>query len=835
MQDYDLPSPDIGSAGLALRRVVAKNISSLEVVALSYPNGKHPGAAKLRQFFLSCAAALGNGVIVDPEVPIVLIPNPAGAATRMAGPMASLDRQETNSYAHYISARVSGAVDGASISAMVMPDGTAIRSLTFYPGNANRISGSPRTSAGINQGAGGSPLYMLLPNNLAIQSGDVITQSRDLSGKVIYTLQRGTDAPIEIFSYAIGGLDTDLGRLGTGVAINARNGTVYSDVEFGPYAVPLRIDSTVMIAGYKPQVTITYTGSPDAYEMQLMSPGGGIIRDWSTAVVSLSSKGAATLTAANGIPTSEFGTIVTVNIRQKNLPTVTKSTTVTMPAGKARLGMNVTKATESAGERIFKDMTMYNDGYRSGSAYLNTSEWIDSNNNLIKHPGTETTYAFCRCDVPGSRCEVTWEGGDDPALDIGLSEGTAGVSYGNVVQSGRSIQFDFNHSWDAVGGYGRIRIKRVNPANPVRNLRVKEVATSWSGGVFADAYIARMAKYSYLRLMDVMGSNGANGLYTDRDWTFEWSDRSTPSNPRKLGWPLEWVIELANRTGADIWTMVPAGSSPDFDKKLVRGLFYGELMDGGVKLDAARTVYDEKGNEWFNSSFSIYHNAAAAAKAFGRVPETTPENDARIAEMAYRIQTHWTAIDGQFPAGRLKKVLAGSPENLYEANILWDNYNVRNFDIYSSAYYFFNIQFANNPSLWPGADVNALLSMADSSIPRGLATVQANRDWAKARGKGFWVYEGQQHWFEPTKTAPYYDEALNKQFQQAPGLEPIFRKWISSWTANFDGGLTMYLAVGPVNLQFGSWGFIENQGPNALANAPKQRALNAAMIELAGS
>lgn len=68
MQEATLPSPDTGSNGFHLRRVAVKAISGLEVVAMSYPDGKHPGAPKLKAFFDACSAAC-DPLIAAPVVP----------------------------------------------------------------------------------------------------------------------------------------------------------------------------------------------------------------------------------------------------------------------------------------------------------------------------------------------------------------------------------------------------------------------------------------------------------------------------------------------------------------------------------------------------------------------------------------------------------------------------------------------------------------------------------------------------------------------------------------------------------------------------------------------
>ena len=78
MQEATLPSPDTGSHGFHLRRVAVKNISQLEMVARSYPNGAHPGAAKLAAFFDACRlAALEVG---KQDVPATFTPATSSGA-----------------------------------------------------------------------------------------------------------------------------------------------------------------------------------------------------------------------------------------------------------------------------------------------------------------------------------------------------------------------------------------------------------------------------------------------------------------------------------------------------------------------------------------------------------------------------------------------------------------------------------------------------------------------------------------------------------------------------------------------------------------------------------
>lgn len=64
MRDTSLPSPDVGATGHHLRRVAAIAISEIQVGASQRASGYHPKAAKLKAFFVACAAAVDT---VSPE------------------------------------------------------------------------------------------------------------------------------------------------------------------------------------------------------------------------------------------------------------------------------------------------------------------------------------------------------------------------------------------------------------------------------------------------------------------------------------------------------------------------------------------------------------------------------------------------------------------------------------------------------------------------------------------------------------------------------------------------------------------------------------------------
>lgn len=90
MQEFTLPSPNIGGKGHHLRRIAANAISQLEMSAMDYASGIHPGATELAAFFTACATAAtetGKTTPVLAFTPTAKSYTVAGGAT--AGPTLS--------------------------------------------------------------------------------------------------------------------------------------------------------------------------------------------------------------------------------------------------------------------------------------------------------------------------------------------------------------------------------------------------------------------------------------------------------------------------------------------------------------------------------------------------------------------------------------------------------------------------------------------------------------------------------------------------------------------------------------------------------------------------
>ena len=119
----------------------------------------------------------------------------------------------------------------------------------------------------------------------------------------------------------------------------------------------------------------------------------------------------------------------------------------------------------------------------------------------------------------------------------------------------------------------------------VRNIRVvrEDMLPLYNAGLsFNPEFIARIADFQLLRFMDWMNSNAVfdrsgtplTDTAIDHAPTLRWADRAKPGDMRwgdgSRGVPVEMLVELANRVGADPWFNMPVNASDDYVREFAR-------------------------------------------------------------------------------------------------------------------------------------------------------------------------------------------------------------------------------------------------------------------------
>jgi len=146
--------------------------------------------------------------------------------------------------------------------------------------------------------------------------------------------------------------------------------------------------------------------------------------------------------------------------------------------------------------------------------------------------------------------------------------------------------------------------------------------------VFTSEYLAclKSAAFSTIRFMGVLEINGNVEWAKDHTKTQSWSNRKLPGDAavrpieplnKKDGWPWEYVIELCNETGMDMWINIPVSVDDDYIRSLAA------LIKASLKPKLK--IYLEHSNEVWNFGFLQYSWNKARAKE--EVRETNVQYD----------------------------------------------------------------------------------------------------------------------------------------------------------------------------------------------------------------
>lgn len=207
---------------------------------------------------------------------------------------------------------------------------------------------------------------------------------------------------------------------------------------------------------------------------------------------------------------------------------------------------------------------------------------------------------------------------DDDITDryVVLFDGEGQLEYigARVLQSHKGRQLIEVNNAEGVGfAQVFLLISKSKKSNHVRNIRVvrkDQLEAFEAGGIFNDALLAKLKDFSLLRFMDWMGTNTSvvttpknRRKVTDASWTTENAWEGT----RRAGVPIEIIVDLANRVGADAWINIPHGANDT----LVRD--YAKIVRD--RLDPRLKVFVEYSNEVWNFGFGQAQFAFDTANA----------------------------------------------------------------------------------------------------------------------------------------------------------------------------------------------------------------------------
>ncbi|MCE6959365.1 hypothetical protein LAZ40_09905 [Cereibacter sphaeroides] len=228
-------------------------------------------------------------------------------------------------------------------------------------------------------------------------------------------------------------------------------------------------------------------------------------------------------------------------------------------------------------------------------------------------------------------------------ISIGLGPKILSSEPGRIVlenTTGRSFTMDI------------IKTDPNGTGNYIRNISIvaeKDLALHEAGAVFNPDYVQLIDDARVLRFMDWGATN--NSTVTAGDMPLLEADGFWQAEGR--GVPVEYMVKLANETGADPWFCMPHGA----DENYIRA-FATYVRDN---LDPGLTAHVEYSNEVWNWSFQAPHWLAAQALAEWGVGDAPGYHVKKAVETA----VIWEEVFGAEADARLVNVLSTQTVNTW--------------------------------------------------------------------------------------------------------------------------------------------------------------------------
>ncbi len=206
-------------------------------------------------------------------------------------------------------------------------------------------------------------------------------------------------------------------------------------------------------------------------------------------------------------------------------------------------------------------------------------------------------------------------GSNNQITNVRFDQATNTTTAELTVQEGR---------WLIILRFTDTRLTPTSPPNSgFRNLRVLRPGYhNRPNQVFRQEYLNALAPFPVIRYMDFTATNNYNPTFPG---VMEWNQRPRIEQATFRGRaPWEYVVELANLTGKDLWINIPVAATDDYVRQLA------DLLRNGLTNRDAK-IYLEYSNEVWNPGFTQFrYNRDAAVAEVNRETSggaTTTLND----------------------------------------------------------------------------------------------------------------------------------------------------------------------------------------------------------------
>jgi hypothetical protein len=390
----------------------------------------------------------------------------------------------------------------------------------------------------------------------------------------------------------------------------------------------------------------------------------------------------------------------------------------------------------------------------------------------------------------------------DPANNLTTADLVVPKGCGLVVLAFRNIV----RTNGAPAGSGFTRLRAIRPGYLADTTQV-----------FTDDFLKALRPFAVLRLMDWLSSNYNPGYYGDEGHhILEWKNRRLPTDATqqdaggKYGVAWEYVVELANASGKDIWINIPVAASDDYVQQLA--LFLKSNLKPNIK------IYLEHSNEVWNYGFPqyIYNKLAAVDEAKWNPASTLVSDETKdeevLARRRHAARLHAagdafaTAFGQDSMLSRIRPIYASwliNPDSHFRDVLKWmtETYGPPTNYLYaiaSAAYY-------NAEKATPDASPEAILSAMKRNSDDNQARHQKLKAIADSYGLKYAQYE-----IGPDNGGGKTQNVANRiRANRLPGMGDLVKYDAQRWFS-LGGDLYMYFAMPGAYSRYGCWGLSED-------------------------
>ncbi|HEX5062624.1 MAG TPA: hypothetical protein VFV99_24800, partial [Kofleriaceae bacterium] len=320
--------------------------------------------------------------------------------------------------------------------------------------------------------------------------------------------------------------------------------------------------------------------------------------------------------------------------------------------------------------------------------------------------------------------------------------------------------------------------------------------TNYATQIFHPTFLSRVRGYRTLRFMDWMATNNSSvsaqgPKVTDARW-------------RGHGVPVEILLELANRIGADAWLNVPHLATDAYVTSLATAVH--DRLAPGLK------AYIEYSNEVWNGIFSqgTYCEQQGVALGLGSSPF-----EARLRFQAQRSVEIFEIFETIFPGAerqRLVRVLASQAANSWVSTTLLDHgAALQHTDALAIAPYFGGyLGGSDHLAAVSAMDLDDLFAeLGTVAVPTSLSWVTMQAAVASQRNVSLIAYEAGNHLAGIQGVEN--NTAVNALFDAAnrdPRMRQLYTSYLDGWKAN-GGELLVHFVNCDAPSKWGRWGALE--------------------------